>query len=501
MIHLAFLWHFHQPSYHDPRKDLLRMPWVRLHGVKDYTGMALLLEEFPEIRCTANFSPGLLDQLLAYGKGAKDTLLLAMRKPPETRTDGDRAFLRRNLFLVPERQIVKFPRYAELRERVRAGGPFDAKDWLDLETLHSLVWFHPLIVERDETLRALAARGRDFTSEERDALLGRHRLLLLEVIPRWKRLQESGRVEIAVSPYYHPILPLLCDFESAKRALPDTPRPSLGKTLAPDAEVQTARARQRAGELFGRAPVGTWPSEGSVSPDAVALLRSCGFRWFATDEAILEKSGGGDLFRPHPVGGMTGVFRHAELSNLPGFIYKTWNPREAAADFIRRVESLAADKDRLVVVALDGENAWEHYEENAVPFFRELYRGLSSHPVIRTVTVSEGIAKVAAGEPIKDLWSGSWINANFAIWMGHEEDRRAWDLLAEVRRRLGTPREDAAWDSLYRAEGSDWFWWFGEDYSSTQDPEFDAIFRAHLANACAYAGVDPPENLSKPVRR
>jgi len=478
------------------------MPWVRLHGTKDYTGMALLLEEFPSIRCTSNFSPGLLDQLLAYGAGAEDTVLRAVRKPPDALSAEEREFLRRQLFYAhPDRHIARVPRYAELDARVKSGAPLSTQDWLDLETLNALAWIHPLAAAADETIRRVAAKGRDFTIGDRDAVLARHLAIVGEVIPRWRRLQESGRVEISLSPYYHPILPLLCDFESARRALPDTPTPPLGASLAADAEAQVVAARKRGEELFGRAPAGCWPSEGSVSPEAAALLAKTGFRWFATDQAILEKSGGSNRFQPYPVGEATAVFRDSELANLLGFVYKTWNPGDAAADFVQRVEAIAGPEDRLVVVALDGENAWEHYLENAVPFFRELYSRLSSHKGIRTVTMTEGIAAVAAGEPIADLWSGSWINGNYAVWMGHEEDRRAWELLADVRSRLGPSRNQDAWESLYRAEGSDWFWWFGEDFTTPQDAEFDAIFRMHLANACASAGVEAPEGVSRPVRR
>ncbi len=502
MIHLAFLWHFHQPSYLDSRGQTLHMPWVRLHGIKDYTGMALLLEEFPAIKCTANFSPGLLDQILAYGKGAEDTVLRAIRKAPDSLTAEEIEFLRRQLFYAhPERHIARVPRYAELDARVKGGATLSPQDWIDLETIHALAWIHPLAIAADETLRRLAEKGRDYDVADRDAVLARHLALVAEVIPRWKRLQDSGRVEISLSPYYHPILPLLCDFESAKRALPDIPTPPFGTLLAADAETQVVSARKRGEELFGRAPAGCWPSEGSVSPEAAALLARSGFRWFATDQAILEKSGPSDRFRPYPVGKATAVFRDGELSNLLGFVYKSWKPGEAAADFVRRVEALAAPADRLVVVALDGENAWEHYAEDAVPFFRELYGRLSSHKGIRTVTMSEGIAAVAAGEPIANLWSGSWINGNYAVWMGHEEDRRAWEVLADVRSRLANSKNKDAWESLYRAEGSDWFWWFGEDYSSPQDAEFDALFRFHLSNACAQAGVAPPEGVLKPIRQ
>ena len=339
MIHLAFLWHFHQPPYHDQRTGLLHMPWVRLHGTKDYTGMALLLEECPAIRCTSNFSPGLLDQVLAYGKGAEDLVLPAVRKPPDALSGEEREFLRRQLFYVhAERHIARLPRYAELHARVQVGAPLSTQDWLDLETLNALAWIHPLAL--DETLQRLDAKGRDFTIEDRDAVLARHVSMLGDVVPRWKRLQDAGRVEIAVSPYYHPILPLLCDFESARRALPDVPTPPLGTALSADADAQVRRARARGAELFGRPPSGCWPSEGSVSPEAAALLAGAGFAWFATDQAILEKSGRSDLYRPYPVGKATAVFRDAELANLLGFVYKTWSPGDAAADFMRRLEAL-----------------------------------------------------------------------------------------------------------------------------------------------------------------
>jgi alpha-amylase/alpha-mannosidase (GH57 family) len=495
MINLAFLWHFHQPPYQDQRTRLLHMPWVRLHGTKDYTGMALLLKEFPKIKGTANFSPGLLDQLLAYGQGAEDGVLRAVRKAPDALTAEERDFLRRQLFYVhPERHIARLPRYAELDSRVRSGAPLSTQDWIDLETLNALAWIHPLVPP------PVTGKDRGFTIQERDAVLARHLELVGEVIPRWRGLQDAGQVEICLSPYYHPILPLLCDFESARRALPDVPTPALGTTLAPDAEAQVRRSRKRGEELFGRAPAGCWPSEGSVSPEAVALLARSGVRWFAADQAILEKSGRSDPYRSYPVGGASAVFRDAELSNLLGFIYKSWDAKDAAVDFVRRVENLADSEDRLVVVALDGENAWENYYENAVPFFRELYGRLSAHEGIRTVTVSEGIAAIKPGEPIADLWSGSWINSNYSVWMGHEEDRRAWELLAEVRSKL-EPGKAEAWESLYRAEASDWFWWFGEDYSSPQDAEFDALFRLHLADACALAGIPEPEGVSRPVRR
>ncbi|MBI4564776.1 MAG: hypothetical protein HY716_08820 [Planctomycetes bacterium] len=510
--YLVFLWHFHQPSYLDAATGKLVMPWVRLHGVKDYTGMAMLLDEFPAIRCTANFSPCLLDQILAYGEGAQDALLAAVRLPPERLSMEERRYLRRQVFLAhPQNQLGVFPRYADLHAKERAGAEFSVQDWLDVETLHALAWIHPCVFEKDAELDRLRARGRSFTLEDRDRVLVAQLRLMAELLPRWKRLREQGRIELSVSPYYHPILPLLCDFESLRRALPVSSPPPLGRALAPDAEAHVIRARRRGQELFGREPEGCWPSEGSVSPEACELLDAQGFRWFATDEEILARSVGStqELYRPHPVGdgAILGVFRDRTLSNLIGFTYKTWNPQDAAADFVARLEGLhSAAEDRLVVVALDGENPWEHFPGLGVPFLRALYQRLSAHPRIRTATVGEGIARVAPGARIPRIWSGSWINHDFAVWAGHEEDRRGWELVGRVRELLvkrdrAEANVERAWECLYQAEGSDWFWWFGDDFSSAQDAEFDALFRRHVGNACRLAGVDRPEALAHPVKR
>ncbi len=512
-VHLAFLWHLHQPRYFDPTTRRFMMQWVRLHGVKDYTGMALLLEEFPKIRCTVNFSPVLLDQLIGYSEGFEDNVLAACRKRPNELTDDERRYLRRQLFYCHPLFIRAHPRYVELQETVNGEHPLNDQDWLDLETLANLAWIHPLIVERDSDLSALKARERLFTVQDRDKVLARHRELLGDVILRWRALSERGQVELSVSPYYHPIVPLLCDAAAIHEAMPGAVVPPHGTELAPDADVHLKRAVERGAQVFGRAPTGMWPSEGSVSPETCARAARAGVHWMATDEAILARSlathigrdphGRVDrpdlLYKPHKLpDGPTVVFRDVVLSNLVSFTYKTWDANDAAADFVSRVD--AAPDDSLVVVALDGENPWEHYPGNAVPFLRALYGRLSDHPRIRTCTVAEGVKAVEA-KPLDRIFSGSWINHNFHVWGGHDEDRRAWDLVARVRRQLVQANAPPiAWEQLYTAEGSDWYWWFGEDYSTPQDAEFDALFRRHLSNACAQAKVAPPEDLGRPIK-
>lgn len=496
-VTLSFLWHFHQPIYRDVRTKKMLMPWVRLHGIKDYTGMALLLEEFPDIRCTANFSPGLLQQLEGYVAGEVDTSMELLRDPRELSDDERARILETFFYANPDNLIGAFPRYRELHQLKLKGHKFTDAEIVDLQVLFNLAWFHPLVFARDEELRALRAKGRSFSAADRARVIEKQRAVLAEVMPRWKSLQP--RVELSVSPFAHPIVPLLCSFECS--GFHQLPEPVPG--LRDDADVHVRRAAEWGERVFGTRPVGMWPSEGSVSEDACRIFGSHGFRWVATDEQNLAASLGRgiskhDLYRPWKIGDVTVLFRDLELSNLIGFTYKTWNAHEAAADVIRRVES--APDGSFVSVILDGENAWEHFPGGGVEFFRALYGGLSNHPRIRTAPMRDALDREPARLP--RLHAGSWIDHSFRIWIGHDEDVRAWNLLGRARKDLVRQGgNEEAWESLYAAEGSDWFWWFGDDFSSAQDAEFDALFRRHLSNMYRSLGLIEPPDLLQPVKR
>ncbi len=262
--------------------------------------------------------------------------------------------------------------------------------------------------------------------------------------------------------------------------------------LADDARRHLDEARQVTRRMFGAEPMGLWPSEGSVSEDTVRLAGECGFQWLATDEEILKRSGGGDPHRPYRFGDVTMFFRDHELSDRIGFTYRSWEPEKAAADLIGRLEAMP--DGATVTIALDGENAWEHYPEGGVPFLRRVYRGIVESKRLVPSTFSEATADAA---PLERLHAGSWINADFAIWNGHDEDKRAWKLLAEVRGRVG----EKGWRSIAAAEGSDWFWWFGDEFTSAHAAEFDMLFRRHLLNACRDAGVAPPDAIHRPIKQ
>jgi alpha-amylase/alpha-mannosidase (GH57 family) len=480
-VELAFLWHFHQPCYRDLPSGKILMPWVRLHGVKDYTGMANLLAEFPEIRCTANFSPVLLDQLDAYLRGATDTMLDLMLVPAHELTEEQKGSILHTFFWAhPESVVGSYPRYRELQELHRAGQALREADFRDLQVLANLAWFHPT----DRSVDDLRRKGRAFCEEDKRTVLARTVATLGDVLPRWKGL--GDRVELCVSPYYHPIVPLLIDYASAREAIPDLPLPD-APSFRDEAEVQVRRALEAGERYFGRRPRGMWPSEGSVSREACALFERCGVQWVATDQAIVGEPG------VRTLGNLKMAFRDTTLSNLVSFTYKMMDPSEAARDFVRRLEACEGP----VPVILDGENPWEHYPGGGIPFLRALFGALTAHPTIRTVTMSE----VASEGSLDTLVAGSWINRNFSVWIGHPEDRRGWELLGRTYRDLQGSTNPLAWECLRAAEGSDWYWWFGEDFSSAQDTEFDALFRRHLMNVYRALGRPWPEDLHRPVKQ
>ncbi|MEN8148442.1 MAG: glycoside hydrolase family 57 protein [Planctomycetota bacterium] len=526
---LAILWHQHQPFYKDLATGVYRMPWVRLHGTKDYWGMARLLGE-ADVRATVNLVPSLLDQLMDYAEGvAVDSHLELSRKPAEDLTEEERALAVDVFFRANYDQLIRPSlRFRELFAKRRhdrlsaahAAGEFTTDELRDLQVWGNLSWFHRILLAEDETLAALVAKDRGFTEDEKEAVLRRQAEVLTEIVPMYRDLMERGAVEISTSPYYHPILPLLDDMESARVALPGTPLPAGHRSLAHDASRHLRGALLRHEELFGRRPAGLWPSEGSVSPGMASLVAAEGFAWMATDQEVLSASMGGeflpgDLYRPHRFGTEAGevaiLFRDHRLSDLVGFDYQGMDGGAAAADFVARVRDIGRrHPGALVTVILDGENPWEYYPEGGVPFLRTLYGLLADADDIETVLPTVELAKRPPEGSLARLHSGSWIHANFAIWAGHEEDVRAWEYLFRTREDLvrergddppvpGRAGADPAWDSLFAAEGSDWTWWYGDDHTSGQDDEFDLLFRTHLGNVYRALGRTPPSFLDAPV--
>ncbi len=540
MTRVAILWHMHQPYYEDLATREHILPWVRLHALKDYYGMVALLREFPGVRMTFNLVPSLLVQLEAFAEGrARDRFLELSLKPAAALDAADVAFMLENFFHAQRRHMIDaHPRYGELlaqrgsavqtaSERRGAAAGFSVDDLRDLQVWHKLAWIDPFYTDGDARTRALVAKGRGFSEGDKQVLRDVELELLNKVIPEYRSAAERGQIEISASPFYHPILPLLCDTDVYLQTHPDARRPRHPFRHPEDAADQLERAAACHERLFGQRPAGLWPSEGSVSDAMVPLVHAAGYRWMATDEMILARTLGtaftrdGDgqveqperLYAPFLVeaGGatMACLFRDHVLSDLIGFTYSGWAPETAAKDFVdrlvaagRRYSERTGGGDALIPIILDGENAWEHFPGGGRPFLRALYRRIENHPGLQTVTLADGCA--GASQRLRGIFAGSWIDANFYIWIGHADDQKGWSQLADARAMLdavaGGELVDAralaeAREEIAIAQGSDWFWWYGDDHSSAHDADFDNLFRAHLRNAYRRLRVPVPDEL------
>jgi alpha-amylase/alpha-mannosidase (GH57 family) len=548
VIHLAIIWHQHQPVYYkDPETGVYAKPWVRVHASKDYYDMAAILKSYPDVHVTFNLTPSLIRQLDDLAAGATDVYWEMASVPADQLTDEQKRFILRYFFDINPEIVQRFLTYTELQRMRPSAGDDDvqvaletwtAQDYRDLQVLFNLGWTDPDFLGQ-EPLASLVAKGRGYTEEDKAVVLGEHLRILKDVIPLHREMQESGQIEVTMTPFAHPILPLLINTSLAKVALPTAEMPDPPFRFGQDAEAQLARGVAMYRDHFGVDPSGMWPAEGAVAQQMVHMVSGAGIRWMASDEGVLAQSlwmGGfsrdaGDvvqeadaLYRPYAVAGpddvpVAIVFRDVVLSDKVGFAYSRMDGQAAAADLIGRIHAIrqrlkaeGAQGPHLVTVILDGENAWEHYENDGKEFLHTLYRLLSDDPAIVTVTPSEYLARFPA-EPsrqIDDLWPGSWINHDYATWIGEEEENRAWEYLQRARHTLGQyadgtfapPSDEAleeAFTLMYIAEGSDWFWWYGADQNSGADDDFDRQYRDTLKQVFTTLGKEPPAWLSVPI--
>lgn len=526
-IYLCFLWHMHQPYYKDLVTGEYRLPWTRMHALKDYYGMARILEEFPRVRQTFNLVPSMMAQVEEYAAGAAaDPFLALALKPAESLTEAERAFLLRHSFYSdPAQMIHRYPRYGELYDAWRAQRDtgsrslFGPQELRDLQMWSQLAWFDEEIQEHDAEVAEWIRRGRNFSLADQARMGSKQREILGMVLPEYRKMAGTGQIEISTTPYYHPILPLICDSDIARVAHPDVPLPPRFR-YPQDARRQLALARDYCAKHFGAAPAGLWPSEGSVSDEVFTIAAELGFTWAATDSGVLNRTlgrgvGVDGLYIPYrwrqENDSLGVVFRDHFLSDLIGFVYSKMDAAAAAEDFLRRIREncaglAGAGRDALVPIILDGENAWEYYYRNGRPFLRELYRRISDDPAMAAVTMSEGLRLMRA-ENITHIFPGSWIDANFDVWIGAEEDNQAWTQLLRAHQtfdgaiNVSEEQRRLAYEELLIAEGSDWCWWYGPEHDSENREEFDQLYRSHLANVYRFLGMAPPEELSRPILR
>jgi alpha-amylase/alpha-mannosidase (GH57 family) len=517
----------HQPYYEDLATGEHVLPWVRMHGLKDYYGMVALMREFPQVKLTFNLVPSLLVQLEAFADDrARDWHLELGLKPAPQLSDTERALMLSEFFHAPRgRMIDLYPRYAELLQKRDTRGGYTDQDFLDLQVWHKLAWVDPFYLDTDPRVRRLVQKQQNFSEDDKLELRAVELEILGRVIPEYRNAAERGQVELSTSPFYHPILPLLCDTDIYLKTHPSSAVPRPAFRHPEDAAEQLMRARDCHNRLFGHLPSGLWPSEGSVSDEMAELAAKAGFQWMATDEAILGRTIEREFRRDaqgrveHPevlyrsyavqVGSaqIACLFRDHSLSDLIGFVYAGWQAEAAASDFVnrlvdagRRFSAATGGEEATIPIILDGENAWEHFEGGGRPFLRALYGTLASHPELRAVTMSEATRRPR--RTLNGVFPGSWIDGNFFIWIGHGDDLRAWRQLRDARQMFGRVSANAspadreqAFKELLIAEGSDWFWWYGDDHSSEHDLEFDELFRRHIRNVYQMLGQQIPEEL------
>ncbi len=539
MANVVFLWHMHQPYYVDPTTATALMPWVRMHCVKGYLDMITVLDDFPGVRVNFNLTPVLMLQVkeLIEGKIA-DLWMQWARRPAAELGDDDKFRLLENFFKINWDNLVRpFPRFWELLNKrgltfypdeVRRGlRYFSTQEFLDLQVWFNLAWCGYSAERAFPELAELKRKGRGFSEEEKNRVLDLHLEIMRLVIEKYRAAEERGQVELTTTPFFHPILPLIYDSAFAERSLPGRKFPKRFH-WPQDAAAHLTLAVEQHAAMFGKAPRGLWPSEGSIAPELIPLMEQCGIEYFCSDEENLfnslrrEPAFAGvppdrlELFQgwrvQHDGAAVNALFREKPLSDFIGFMASKNDPREAANHLLghmRNIAKLVPIDTGVIPLILDGENAWETFADGGEGFLRAVYGGMEAErATLHSCTIEDYFRHHAPRKQITTLHTGSWISSNFDIWIGEEEENAAWTLLGETREFLqrqidaGALSEEqrcAALREIYAAEGSDWFWWYGPDFSTDNDGLFDSLFRQHLKNVYALCGQLAPAALSVPI--
>ncbi len=540
-LKLVLCWHMHQPSYRDAGSGRYRLPWTYLHGIKDYVDMVALLEKVPEARAVVNFTPTLLEQLSDYaaqisaalkrGVEPGDPLLAALIAEQLPMEDEAREALIRAALRANEKRLInRFPSYRHLVDlakgvlRTPAMLAYLSDQYLaDLLVWYHLAWLGETVRLTDSRAKRLMAKLHGYTLEDRRELLALIGDLLTGVVTRYRKLAEAGQIELSVTPYAHPIIPLLLDTSVTHEAMPEAPLPATGRYPGGRERVSwhIEEGLRVFEKYFGFRPVGCWPSEGSLSEETLTLLTEAGFRWTASGENVLrnslhrsEASFHGCIHRPYHLDKLplTCFFRDDGLSDHIGFSYADWHAEDAVNNFIHHLENIAAacrhEPGRVVSIIMDGENAWEYYPENGYHFLDTLYRRLAAHPHIELTTFSQCLELQNKALTLKHLVAGSWVYGTFSTWIGDKAKNRAWELLTEAKHAfdrimasgsLSVEQQKLAEHQLALCEGSDWFWWFGDYNPADSVKDFDQLYRHQLKALYGTLGLSPPLSLEQEI--
>ncbi|MDD1640339.1 MAG: manB [Methylococcaceae bacterium NSP1-1] len=535
-LKLVLCWHMHQPEYRDLQTGEFKLPWTYLHVIKDYVDMVAHLEAVPEAKAVINFAPILLEQIEDYanqvsgylrnGVAITDPLLAALVAPTIPEEPEDRLRLVKDCMRANrERQINRYPAFVKLVEMTEwLEQHYGSLCYVNAQFIHDiLVWYHlawmgETVKLTDSRIKYLIEKGTCYSIHDRIEVVQIIGELLANVIRRYKVLARKGQIELSVTPYAHPIIPLLLDLNTTLEAMPDADLPELNGYPGGEDRVKwhLEKGIQTFKRFFGAKPKGCWPSEGSVSQQTLKILSDFGFNWTASGGSVLRNS----LNQPEN-NQPTGIhhpfklkntktacfFRDDGLSDLIGFEYSKWHADDAIADLIHHLENIAAHEpgDKVVSIIMDGENAWEYFPDNGYHFLSALYSRLASHPSIELTTFSECLKSKTLVKPLSKLVAGSWVYGTFSTWIGSSDKNRGWEMLGDVKyafdkalatNRLTDKQIQQAELQLAVCEGSDWFWWFGDYNPGEAVSNFEQQFRLNLANLYRLLGEQPPAYLA-----
>ena len=539
-LNVVLCWHMHQPQYQDQLTGEYRLPWTYLHTIKDYVDMAAYLEINPDARAVVNFSPTLLEQISDYTQQIQgclhndtvpsDPLLQALASSELPQQNDLRLSLIRACLRANEQHAIK--RYDAFHELVTIlGDPHTIEERIiyfsdqflaDLLVWYHLAWIGETVRHGDLRIKRLIEKAHGYTHTNRITLLTVIEELVSGIIGRYRTLAETGRVELSMSPYGHPISPLLLNFNSASDAIPNVKQPDYeaypgGEERAHWHVTEGLACFKR---HFGMLPTGCWPSEGGICSDSLAILAQHGLKWAASGETVLHNSldseqtnGEGKhwLYHPYraPHSDLACFFRDDGLADLIGFEYATWHADDAVANMVSHLEAIAhkmnGQPDAVVSIILDGENAWESYPHSGYHFLTALYQRLSEHPGLNLTTFRDYLEAHPPERALDTIKAGSWVYGTFSTWIGEAGKNRAWDLLCAAKEAfdkvmqtgvLSEQERRQAEIQLALCEASDWCWWFGDYNPEGAVSDFDDLYRNHLTNLYQILKVPVPEDLT-----
>ncbi|MDD3237404.1 MAG: glycoside hydrolase family 57 protein [Candidatus Gastranaerophilales bacterium] len=539
-LSIAFIWHMHQPNYQAQPNGIRLMPWARLHAIKDYLDMLLQLDNFPDLKLNFNLVPVLVDAIEEYAhKGAHDIHSKLTVTPIDELTEDDKQYILNYFFDANYANLISHHKYYSdlyhkryLKEEVDISD-FSEQEYSDIMMWFNLVWFDPRWIEEYPELKSFIEQERGFSLAQRVAVIDIQRQIMARIIPEFKKYQDEGRIEITTSPYYHPILPIMFDMNVAKKSAIRHPLPDCKINMAEDAKTQIKMALDKMEQTFGKRPVGMWPSEHCVSQKTLDCFADLGIKWTVSDEGILANTLKKEFVRdfkgyledPYDLCNaytyesknhkpINIVFRDSVIPNLISFEYPHHESVIAASDLYSRIKTIqnklqnSPDEHHLLTIAMDGENSWESYANDGAQFLKTLYKLITRDETLHSVLVSDYIKEVQHIKKLDSLAAGSWINRDFQLWIAEPTKNLAWKYLChteedlkifakekDVDKRLVT----MAKNELYIAQGSDWFWWYGEPNDSGQDHIFDYLFREHLKNIYLLLGKKVPKYLDSPL--